>query len=193
MGASPAIWITDLVALLTIGLLAVAAASDLATRIIPDQVCIALAVLGLGERVFAGLSAAVVSAGVALGLFAVLVLAHARGALGGGDVKLAAAVALGLAPMQTYRFLVATVLTGGILSLLHLALRRAPAPMVSTHRAVSSHSGPASRWAQPSHCASLLRRVLTVERWRIRRKGSLPYGIAIACGGAWVTLTGVGG
>src|SRR5580704_4418346 len=88
MGGSAAIWITDLVALLTIGLLAVAAASDLATRMIPDEACIALALLGFGARLFAGITAAAVSVVVAVALFALLVLAHARGALGGGDVKL---------------------------------------------------------------------------------------------------------
>ena len=98
MGASPAIWITDLVALLTIGLLVVAAVSDFATRTIPDQACIALALLGLVVRLFVGISAAAVSVLVAIVLFALLVLAHARGALGGGDVKLAAAMAVGLAP-----------------------------------------------------------------------------------------------
>ncbi len=179
MGASPAIWITDLVALLTIGLLAVAAASDLATRMIPDEICIALAVLGLVVRLFAGITAVAVSVVVAIALFALLVLAHARGALGGGDVKLAAAMAIGLAPVQTYRFVVATVLAGGVLSLLHLLLRRAPPPA----RFVARSAG----------LASLVRRIVTVERWRIRRKGSLPYGIAIACGGAWVTLAGLGG
>ena len=68
------------------------------------------------------------SAGIASGLFAVLVQLRARGALGGGDVKLTAAMAVGLAPMQTYRFLVATVLAGGVLSLLHIVLRRVPPP-----------------------------------------------------------------
>jgi prepilin peptidase CpaA len=178
MGASPAIWITDLVALLTIGLLAVAAVSDLATRTIPDQVCIALALLGLVVRLWAGITAVAVSVAVAIGLFTLLALAHARGALGGGDVKLAAAMAVGLAPLQTYRFVVATVLVGGMLSLLHLLLRHAPPPA----RSVTRSSG----------LASLVRRIATIERWRIRRKGSLPYGIAIASGGAWVTLAGLG-
>jgi Flp pilus assembly protein protease CpaA len=31
-----------------------------------------------------------------------------------------------------------------------------------------------------------------VERWRVERRGSLPYGIAIACGGAWAMLSGYG-
>jgi prepilin peptidase CpaA len=177
MGASPAIWITDMVALLTIGLLAVAAASDLATRTIPDQACITLALIGFTARLFAGFTAAALSIVVALALFALLVLAHARGALGGGDVKLAAAMAVGLAPLQTYRFVVATVIAGGVLSVLHLLLRHAPPPA----RFVARSSG----------LVSLMRRIATIELWRIRRKGSLPYGIAIACGGAWVTLAGL--
>ena len=119
------------------------------------------------------------SVGVAMGLFALLVLAHARGALGGGDVKLAAAMALGLAPVQTYRFVVATILAGGVLSLLHLLLRRAPPPAPLPKKF--------------SRRAPLAWRIVTVERWRIRRKGSLPYGVAIACGGAWVMLTGAMG
>jgi len=175
MDASRAVWVTDLVALATIGLLGLAALSDLATRTIPDQACIALALLGLGARLYAGLAALAVSAGVAAGMFAVLVLVHARGALGGGDVKLICAMALGLAPAQTYRFLVATVLAGGLLGVLYLVLRLAPPPARCKRR------------ASPIH------RIITAERWRIRRKGSLPYGIAIACGGAWVMVTGMGG
>ncbi len=175
MSGSPAVWLLDLAALAAMGLLGCAALSDLATRTIPDQACIALALLGAGMRLYAGLAALAVSAGVAAGVFAVLVLVHARGALGGGDVKLIGAVALGLAPAQTYRFLVATILTGGLLGLLHLALRHAPPP---------------ARCKRP---ASSVHRIITAERWRIRRKGSLPYGIAIACGGAWVLLTGMGG
>jgi prepilin peptidase CpaA len=87
--------------------------------------------------------------------------------------------------MQTYRFLVATVLAGGVLSLLHIVLRRAPPPVRLPGRPPGA--GPSLRRA------SVVRRVINAERWRIRRKGSLPYGIAIAFGGAWVTLTGVGG
>jgi Flp pilus assembly protein protease CpaA len=120
MGGASAIWVTDLIALVTIGVLAVAAFSDLATRTLPDQACVALALLGLGARMLVSTAALAMSAGTAIGLFAVLVLLHARGALGGGDVKLAAAMAVGLAPMQTYRFLVATVLAGGVLSLLQI-------------------------------------------------------------------------
>jgi len=171
----PATWMTDCAAAATIGLLVVAALSDVARRVIPDGVCVALAVIGVMLRLFAGAAALLWSAGIAVALFTVLVLVHSRGALGGGDVKLATAMCLGLSPAQAYRFLVATVLAGGLLSVAYLALRYARPPPRTTRE------------------ASLFRRVITVERWRIRRRGSLPYGVAIACGGAWVTLMGAGG
>jgi hypothetical protein len=34
--------------------------------------------------------------------------------------------------------------------------------------------------------------VLSAERWRIARHGSLPYGVAIACGGIWVIVSQAG-
>jgi Flp pilus assembly protein protease CpaA len=36
-------------------------------------------------------------------------------------------------------------------------------------------------------------RVAAIERWRIRRRGPVPYGVAIAIGGAFVVLTSQGG
>jgi prepilin peptidase CpaA len=160
---------------LIIVLLGLAAWSDLAIRTIPDWICIALAFAGLLIRGSVGLDALAVSIGLAAVLFLALATLHAHGALGGGDVKLAAALVLGLPLSGAYRFLTVTVLAGGVLGLLYLALRQLPAPLPC----------PAG--------ASRLRRVWTAERWRIRRKGSLPYGIAIACGGVAALLSGIGG
>lgn len=174
--ASWAVPAADSVALLTVGLLALAAWSDLATRTIPNCVCIALALLGVGLRGFVGLGPLAWSVGVAVLLFAMLVVLHARGALGGGDVKLAAAMALGLSPLGSYRFITATALAGGVIAVLHLLLRQVPPPSKTT-----------------TSKTLVLRRIITIERWRIRRRGSLPYGVAIACGGAWVVLRGLGG
>jgi len=155
-------------------LLGLAAWSDLAIRTIPDWICIALAFAGVILRASVGVAAVAVSAAVAGGLFFVLALVHARGAIGGGDVKLAAAVVLGLSAGGAYRFIVITVIAGGVLAMMHLALRWLPSPV------------PCPAGASP------LRRVWTAERWRIRRRGSLPYGVAMACGGATVVLSGMG-
>jgi prepilin peptidase CpaA len=152
-----------------------AAWRDLATRTIPNWASLGIAISGIASRGLGGLEAMAWSFGVAVALFAVLVLLHARGWLGGGDVKLLAAAALGLAPALMPRFLLVVALAGGALALAHLMLRRLPGP-------VRLPSG--ARW---------LRRVLTIERWRISHHAPLPYGVAIAAGGIWLLLSGPGG
>src|SRR5690348_12423602 len=103
-------WPAEFLAVAVVCLLTFAAWTDVAARIIPDWVSIVLAVAGLAARMFAGLPSAAVSIGLALLLFVLLALAHARGILGGGDVKLAAATAIGLPADAILRFLVATSL-----------------------------------------------------------------------------------
>ncbi len=108
-------------------------------------------------------------------VFAALALLHARGWLGGGDVKLAAGVAAGLAPQAVLLFLVVTGIAGGVLAAAHLVLRG----LTFRPRRLVKLAGP--------------RRVWRAERWRIARHAPLPYGVAIACGGAWAFLFGPGG
>ncbi|WP_254453577.1 prepilin peptidase [Siccirubricoccus sp. G192] len=156
-------------------LLLLAAWRDIATRTIPDSVSLALASFGLGLRASEGTTALAASAAIAALLFLGLVLLHARGALGGGDVKLASAIALGLPPLATFDFLLATALSGGVLALLYLVLRHLPAPVP----------------ARPT--TSLPRRVLAAERWRIHRRGPLPYAVAIAAGGILTLIAPLGG
>lgn len=151
-----------------------AAWSDLRSRIIPNGVCLALAIAGAVARLTLGPVALVVSAGAAALLFLILAVLP-RGVLGGGDIKLLAAAALGQSPVDLTRLVAITALAGGMLAVLHLALRRLPCP------------------ARPRAGAPLLRRVYAVERWRILRHAPLPYGIAIACGCTWTMLAGIGG
>nr|WP_246602453.1 prepilin peptidase [Falsiroseomonas tokyonensis] len=158
-------------------LLIAAALRDVATRTIPDGFSIALAAAGCGLRATEGPLAVVLSLGSAALLFLLLVPLHARGMLGGADLKLGAAVAVGLPPFGTMDFLLLTALAGGVLGCVYLALARLPSP-------------------QPFAVgipASLPGRVLAVERRRIRRRGPLPYAVAIACGGTLVRLIPAGG
>ena len=62
---------------------------------------------------------------VALGVFLVLAGAFYAGMMGGGDVKLAAALALWFSPASTVKFLVLMSLAGGVLTLIVVALHRA--------------------------------------------------------------------
>ena len=165
--------LADVAALAVVGCLLWAAWSDIAVRMIPDGACIAVALIGLALRGRLGLSPVLLSLGIALALFLALVVLHARGLFGGGDVKLVAAMAIGLTPLQVARFLLLTSIAGFVLAMLYLIMRRLP---------LAAPRGP-----------GLWRRVLTAEVWRIRRRGSLPYGVAIACGGAWVLFTTPGG
>jgi prepilin peptidase CpaA len=158
-----------------IPLLVWAACSDFLTRLIPDTACIGLALAGVVIRGAAGPRALGISVGIACLVFVGLAVLNALGGLGGGDVKLASATLVGLSPPAAYSFLVVTVIGGGVLAAIYLALRSL---------------GPAS----PAEAgAALPRRLWRIERWRIRRHGTLPYGIALACGGSWAILTNFGG
>ena len=168
-------------ALTALGLLAFAAWRDVATRTMPDGVSVALAVLGLALRCAEGWQAVALSTAVAAGLFFVLFLCHARGMIGGADVKLLTALALGLSPLGAYQLIAATTLTGGVLAVLYLVLARALASAPSP----SSSLPPWRRSFAPF-------RVAAVELWRIRRRGPLPYGVAIAIGGALTLLNSPG-
>lgn len=164
--------LTPLIEAAGVLLLLAAAVSDVVRRIIPDWVSLALAGLGLLAGLLRGPHALLGSAAAALLLFATLALLHRRGVLGGGDVKLASAVALVL-PLGAFSdFVEATAIAGGVLGLLHLALR------------------PFAPRLAPVRGASFARRVLAAECWRLRRRGSIPYGVAIACGGAFMLLGG---
>jgi len=118
--------------------------------------------------VIEGPSALAFSAAAALLLFVPLLVAFSRGIIGGADVKLMTAVAVGLSPLDCYRFVVATALVGGLLGISYLLL---------SSRLNGRH--------HPRR-TSFLGRVAAVEFRRIRRRGPLPYGVAIAAGGAFV-------
>jgi len=90
-----------------------------------------------------------------------------RGWMGGGDVKLLVALAVGLPLTGVIQLLTITALAGGVLALVHLMMRHLPYPKLA----------PAG--------SSLARRVYAIERWRHLRHAPLPYGVAIACGGIW--------
>ena len=172
------VWFDGILTALIIVLLTVAASTDIAYRTIPNRIAAGVAVLGMAARLFTGPSALLVSLAIALALFACMVLLHARGVFGGGDVKLAAATCLGLSPASANRFIFVTAMAGGVLALLHLVGRRAVRNWPSR--------------APPPRGTSLLRRIVSVEIWRLARHGSLPYGVAIACGGIWAVLVELG-
>jgi len=155
----------DAAALLAFAALGVAAAQDIALRRIPNRIAATVALAGLARQ------AAIGAPGVALAAAGcVLVgatLLWLRGLLGGGDVKLLAAVSLLVPAASVPSLLLATALAGGVLAALHIALR--------------ARLGP----PRPVRPLGALRRILRCEAWRIRRGAPLPYGVAIAAGTAF--------
>jgi prepilin peptidase CpaA len=172
------VWFGNIMGTIVVISLLIAAGTDIATRTIPNSISVVVAIVGLIVRISTGPSALVASAAASVGLFLFLLLLYTRGLLGGGDVKLIPATALSLSLPSINRFVFITVMAGGVLAMLHLVGRWA------------LRGRPAS--APPPRGASLLRRIFCAERWRIARHGSLPYGVAIACGGIWVIVSQAG-
>lgn len=158
-------------------LLLCAAWCDLATRTIPDEISVALAVLGVAARAPEGPGALAASLGVAVALLAACLPFHARGAFGGGDIKLVTALAVGFSPITTLDFLLVTTVAGGALGLLYLSLRWLPRPSPLLPR-------PAA-WPP--------RRILALERRRVSRRAPLPYAVAIAAAGIHTLTKPFGG
>lgn len=149
-----------------------AALHDIAARTIPNGLCLGVAVLGLAARGAAGELVPGLLAASLVFLFAAVAW-HFR-LMGGGDVKLLGACALLLPPQAAPSLILAVALAGGVLGLLYLGMR----PLLPAMAPAARHR---------SLPAGLPRRALRAEAWRIRRGGSLPYGVAIALG-TFVTL-----
>lgn len=117
-------WI--LLALLTLMLLA-ASAWDLRTRTIPNSLVAAMALLALPFWWATGLALwpdAALQVGVAILVFGLFAAAFAMGAMGGGDVKLIAALALWLPWQAVLMLLVIMSLAGGALTAAMLIRKR---------------------------------------------------------------------
>jgi prepilin peptidase CpaA len=163
-------WIALTALFLEILLLVYVAMIDIATRLIRNEICLALALLGIASQ-FASPMQVAQSLIVATILFLLLLVIYQWGRIGGGDVKLLVALAIGLPLTGVIQLLTITALAGGVLALVHLMMRLLPYPRLA----------PAG--------SSLVRRVYAMERWRHLRHAPLPYGVAIACGGIWTVFS----
>jgi prepilin peptidase CpaA len=142
--------------------MAFAAASDLVSMTISNRVSIALIIGFFLLAWMTGMDWADVGRHLLAGL-AVLVVAFAffaRGWIGGGDAKLAAATALWLGFSHLMEYLLIASIAGGILTLLLLQLRTLPMPQL-----------------------------LARQKWIARLhdfETGIPYGIALAIAGLMV-------
>lgn len=119
---------TDLLLLSLAAILIVAAVIDVRTFTISNRLNLAVALLAPVYWASVALSpwpGIAVQIAAAATVFALLAAAFYAGMMGGGDVKLAAALALWFPPLFTVKFLVLMSLAGGVLTLLLLAWHRA--------------------------------------------------------------------
>jgi len=137
-------------------MMAFAASSDLLTMTIANRVSLALVGGFAILAALSGMSGADMAthAGAAAAVLVVAFICFARGWIGGGDAKLAAATALWLGFSHLFDYLVYASLLGGALTLLIVQFRHMPLPQMLAGR----------DWAERLH----------------REGGGVPYGIALA-------------
>lgn len=119
---------TALLLAILAGILVFAAVVDVRTFTISNRLNLAVALLAplyWWSVPIAPWPGIAIQVGAATGVFLLLAIAFYAGMMGGGDVKLAAALALWFSPELTLRFLVLMSIAGGALTLVLLAWHRA--------------------------------------------------------------------
>ncbi|MDQ3144859.1 MAG: prepilin peptidase [Pseudomonadota bacterium] len=120
--------LTDALSILLAAMLVWAAVGDVRTYTISNRLNLAIALMAplfwwaTGTDLWPD---AAIRVGVAAGVFLLFALAFYLGAMGGGDVELAAALALWFAPGDTVFLIVLMSLAGGVLTLLVMVVHRA--------------------------------------------------------------------
>jgi len=118
---------TELLLAILAMILVVAAVIDVRTFTISNRLNLAVALLAplywwsIALPLWPGVALHIA---FALGVFLLLSVAFYLGMMGGGDVKLAAALALWCSPIGTLRFLVFMSIAGGVLTILVMVLHR---------------------------------------------------------------------
>jgi len=118
---------TEILLVLLALLLVIAAVIDVRTFTISNRLNLTVALLAplywwsVGLPLWPGVAIQIAVAAAVFGLFAI---AFFVGMMGGGDVKLAAAISLWFSTLMTLRFLVFMSIAGGVLTLVVLARHR---------------------------------------------------------------------
>jgi prepilin peptidase CpaA len=150
--------------------------NDICYRRIPDIFSVALSFIGLGILIINGnWLEGFTTLGLAIATFFVLALLCMAGKLGGGDVKLLTASVLLVRVGSFFDFLLLTALAGGVLSLIYIAAFLMLKHLPTTPAAISVPPGKAPDTLR-------LNLLWRIERRRILRRSSIPYGVAISAG-----------
>lgn len=118
----------EFVLVLVVAVLLIAAAFiDGRTRIIPNGLNLAIALLAIPYWWASGLSLwpdVAIQLGIAVVVFGIFLGVFAIGQMGGGDVKLIVALALFLHPLDFMRMIFVMALAGGVLTVIMIARHR---------------------------------------------------------------------
>ncbi len=155
--------------------LLIAVVWDVRVRRIPNSVCGAIAVAGLGAQFWdAGALDALAALGAGVGTIALLFVFWTRGGIGGGDVKLAGAVAIWVGPRLLPVYWLAAAMAGGVTATVCL---------------LASRSAVRREIRQNLTLAALYQTMPDVSSVRqTQGRVSVPYGVAIAAGAVFVWL-----
>ena len=158
----------------------IAAGWDLASRRIPNLLTVTAMAVGLAGHVMfereAGLAWSLAGLVVGLGL---LVLPCILGGMGGGDLKLMAALGTLVGPASVFEIALVSAVAGGVLALgvaLHKKVARAAFRQALSVLGVRPREAPAPLKSAPPARGAL---------------GTIPYGVAIGAG-TWLCLLGRG-
>jgi prepilin peptidase CpaA len=160
------VWLVEFLAL---ACLFAAAASDIERRIIPNQLVLAVMVLGVVVQSLVSPRHIWVSLAIWVCAMAGLGLMAAKAIVGWGDVKLMAAVTTLVPPSDVLQLFLAVLIMGGLLSVVYLGIGQ-----------LSSRPAPPEGGA-PQRFAASVRNELS----EIGARRSLPYAVAILCGVAY--------
>ncbi|MBN8612392.1 A24 family peptidase [Phenylobacterium conjunctum] len=111
--------------------------SDVKWRRIPNFLCLGIALLGLAETALDTPGATFGRLLISGALFVGGLALHQKKILGGGDIKLLAALSIFLAPIELRLFILLTLIAGGFVGLFYMGLgwlrrlRDKDAPLVS--------------------------------------------------------------
>ncbi len=154
-----------------------AAISDIRFFILSNKLCLSvlslyplfIASLYFGGN-FPGLNYILLSIGISVGLFIILLFLFARGVMGGGDVKLIPIVALWAGPDLTLVFLLITMLGGGAIALLTISFHY-------LKKSLTARKSSENINLSVSHSSELE-----------TKENNIPYGIGISAGGLYIAL-----
>ena len=149
-------------ALMAVPFLLLAATTDITLRMVPNFICLSLAIDGLIGR---GVGYTLPTSLLAMScVFVPAIVCWRHGLMGGADAKLLAAVSLLVPAGAVPSLVLAIAISGGVLAICYWALKHC----IALPKLVP--------------CKRAFYRILRAERYRIHRGFSIPYALAIASG-----------